>query len=263
MCLRINPLLLHKALSSSSSCLATSRVLHTRSCATPTPRLLITTLVGGREFSSRGFAPAARSTSPASAPQTEEQEKATNEITVSAEDHSENAPRERGGGRRGLSLWRKPRDIVPFGGGLFTPSGLGNALLQTTESINRLLRSLSPSHLFRRRWKEDDNAYKLQFEVPGLSKDDLKVTVEDNLLVIRGEKKEEEESSSGGAGGWDREEEEYYWSTRSYGYCHTSLMLPEDAKADEIKAEVKHGMLYVTIPRMAEKRRHVREVEVH
>ncbi|VAI45438.1 unnamed protein product [Triticum turgidum subsp. durum] len=100
--------------------------------------------------------------------------------------------------------------------------------------------------------REDEERYRLRFEVPGLGKDDVRVTVEDGALVIRGEKRVEDEH--GGDGEW--------WSTSSYGCYHASLLLPEDARVDGIAAEVKDGVLYVTVPRVPGSQRSVTEVKV-
>ncbi|KAJ8774748.1 hypothetical protein K2173_017194 [Erythroxylum novogranatense] len=158
-------------------------------------------------------------------------------------------PRKRG--RKGI--WRSDgREFVPALYEFF-PSGLGNALLQATDNINRLFENLnlSPSNLIGR-FKEKDECYKLRYEVPGLSKEDIKITVDDGVLRIRGEHKEEEEEGS----------DDEFWSARSYGYYNTSVLLPEDAKADDIKAELRDGLLYITIPRTEKPKKDVTEVKI-
>ncbi|KAA8541913.1 hypothetical protein F0562_023065 [Nyssa sinensis] len=133
----------------------------------------------------------------------------------------------------------------------FFPSGLGNALLQATENINKLFENLAPSRLMGR-IKEQDQCYKLRFEVPGLAKEDVKITVEDGILTIKGEHKEEEEEGS----------DDEHWSSRSYGYYNTCLVLPDDAKAEEIKAEVKDGVLWITIPKTEGQKKDAKVVQV-
>ena len=84
---------------------------------------------------------------------------------------------------------------------------------------------------------EDDNEIKMRFDMPGLSKEDVKVMVEDDMLVIKGETKKEE-------GGDDA------WKRRSYSSYDTRLQLPaDDCEMDKIKAELKNGVLYITIPK--------------
>uniref|UniRef100_A0A7N0U8X7 SHSP domain-containing protein n=1 Tax=Kalanchoe fedtschenkoi TaxID=63787 RepID=A0A7N0U8X7_KALFE len=153
------------------------------------------------------------------------------------------------------ALFQPRRDIMEM-----FPSGLGYALLNATQNINKLLESINISPPPSRglpTWKlrEQDQAYTLRFQVPGLAKEDLKITVEDGVLHITGERREEEEEAG---------EEDEFWSAKVYGFYDTSLVLPEDAKVEEIKAELKNGVLNVVIPRAPEKPRKedVKEIQV-
>ncbi|KAJ9692670.1 hypothetical protein PVL29_011651 [Vitis rotundifolia] len=153
--------------------------------------------------------------------------------------------------QRKRSLWRNNRnDFVPSLHELFPPS-IGNALMQATQHMNRLLENLAPSRLIGR-LKEQDQCYKLRFEMPGLAKEDVKISVEDGILFIRGEHREEEEEGS----------DDEHWSATSYGYHDTSLLLPTDAKIEEIKAELKDGVLTIIIPRSEKKGKDVKEVQI-
>ncbi|PWA64637.1 HSP20-like chaperone [Artemisia annua] len=131
-------------------------------------------------------------------------------------------------------------------------SGLANAFIDTAANMNKVLANLSPLRLIKR-FKEKDESYSIKYQMPGLSKDDVKITVEDGMLFIRGERHEEEEGQ-----GSDDE----FWSAATYGYYNTSLMLPEDAKVEEIKAEMKDGVLHVIIPKDVTKKKHVKEIHV-
>ncbi|KAK9229371.1 hypothetical protein WN944_022333 [Citrus x changshan-huyou] len=176
-----------------------------------------------------------------------DEKKQDREVAVT-EKRSRLFPRRRG--RRG-SLWRN-NDIPVLAE--FFPSGLGNALMQATENINRIFENLNftPSQLMG--WvKEQDDCYKLRYDVPGLGKDDVKITIHDGVLTIKGEHKEEEEEGS----------DDEHWSARSYGYYNTSLALPDDAKADEIQAELKNGVLNIVIPRTEKPKQDVKEVRIH
>lgn len=75
-------------------------------------------------------------------------------------------------------------------------------------------------------------------ELPGLSKDEIKVQVIEDALVIEGERKREKEEKG----------EEFYRSERYYGKFYRSIPLPKGAQADAIKAELNNGVLEVTIP---------------
>ncbi|XP_057969625.1 26.5 kDa heat shock protein, mitochondrial [Malania oleifera] len=158
--------------------------------------------------------------------------------------------------RRGSSLWKRNRgpDFVPSFFELF-PMGLGNAVMQATENLNRLLENWAPSRLIGR-LKEKDECYKLRYEVPGVAKEELKITVEDGVLRIKGEHKETSEEE-----GFD--DDEGWSSSLSYGFYDATLVLPEDAKVDGIKAEMKDGVLYITIPRTVKDKKDVKEVQIH
>nr|AEX97054.1 mitochondrial heat shock protein [Copaifera officinalis] len=92
----------------------------------------------------------------------------------------------------------------------------------------------------RRGWdaKETEDALFLRVDMPGLGKDDVKVSVEQNTLIIKGE------------GGKEEGEED---SARRYS---SRIDLPEKLyKIDQIKAEMKNGVLKVVVPKMKEEDR--------
>ena len=86
---------------------------------------------------------------------------------------------------------------------------------------------------------ENDNAYLLKAELPGLSPDNIDVQVENDVLTVRGERKHESEDERGG----------YRRVERSYGSFARSFVLPKGTKIDAIDAQVEHGVLTVTIPK--------------
>ncbi|KAH7427703.1 hypothetical protein KP509_10G055600 [Ceratopteris richardii] len=83
---------------------------------------------------------------------------------------------------------------------------------------------------------EDEKAFKLRLDMPGLSKDEVKVDVEDGNITIKGQKKEGEDE----------------WSSRSTGSYDIKIKLPDNVKIEAIKAEMKHGVLRITAPKMEE-----------
>lgn len=125
--------------------------------------------------------------------------------------------------------------------------------MQATENINRLFENinLTPWSLSGR-VKEKDDHYKLRYEMPGIAKEDVKITIDDGVLTIKGEHKEEKEEG----------DDDEYWSSSSYGYYNTSLVLPDDAKADDVKAELKDGVLTVIVPRTEKAKKDVKQVTV-
>jgi HSP20 family protein len=74
-------------------------------------------------------------------------------------------------------------------------------------------------------------------DVPGMSKDDLHVDVEDNVLTIRGERREEHEDRDEGV----------FRSERSYGEFYRAIPLPEGVNTDQCEAKYENGVLEVTL----------------
>ena len=89
---------------------------------------------------------------------------------------------------------------------------------------------------------ETEIAYEVKAEIPGMDKKDIKISVQENVLLLSGEKKKEEE----------KEDQNYHRVERSYGKFERSFKLPTDVKADEIKAKYKDGVLSVEIPKAEE-----------
>ncbi|KAH7657136.1 HSP20 family protein [Dioscorea alata] len=163
----------------------------------------------------------------------------------------------RGQSRRSL-LWSNPWDLVPFS--FYNRGGFGNVLEHMSGNLNRLFQNLVPSRILGR-LKEDDKRYKLQYEVPGFSKEDLKITIDKGFLTISGEHQEEEGDESN-HDHHDEEGADGYWHGSRYRFYHTSLMLPADAKVDDIKAELKHGVLRITIPRSEDSKSDAKTVHI-
>ncbi|GAA0142589.1 hypothetical protein LIER_35598 [Lithospermum erythrorhizon] len=100
----------------------------------------------------------------------------------------------------------------------------------------------------RRGWdvKEDSDALYLRMDMPGLDKENVKVSVEETTLIIKGEGQKESE------------EEEY-----GRRYSSRLDLTPNMYKIDGIKAEMKNGVLKVMVPKVKEEeRKDVREVKI-
>lgn len=89
---------------------------------------------------------------------------------------------------------------------------------------------------------EEDNYLVLKAELPGMTKDDVKITISENMITLSGEKKYEETV----------EKKDYQWSECSYGSFTRSFRLPDNVNGDEAKAEYHDGVLKVRIPKTAE-----------
>ncbi|OGC42846.1 hypothetical protein A2Y85_06165 [candidate division WOR-3 bacterium RBG_13_43_14] len=80
---------------------------------------------------------------------------------------------------------------------------------------------------------------KIKAEIPGMKKEDIKVSVKNGYLTISGEKKQEKETK----------EPSYHRVERYYGQFCRSIALPADVEADKVKAEYKDGLLNIEIPK--------------
>jgi HSP20 family protein len=89
---------------------------------------------------------------------------------------------------------------------------------------------------------ERKDAYVVTVEVPGVSPDDLDITLEDGLLTIQGERQFTSESS----------EHQYHRVERRYGAFRRSITLPSQVQADAIEASFENGVLEVIVPKAEE-----------
>lgn len=86
---------------------------------------------------------------------------------------------------------------------------------------------------------EDDKNLYLTAELPGLTKDDVRISVSENLLTVTGKKERKEEKKG----------KNYHRVERSFGEFTRQFELPEGFIKDKIEASVKDGVLEVTIPK--------------
>ncbi len=89
---------------------------------------------------------------------------------------------------------------------------------------------------------EDDKTYKVAAELPGLDQKDIEVTVNDGMLVLKGEKRQEKEEKG----------KNTYVCERAYGSFQRAFTLPSGVDADKIAADFSKGVLTVTLPKSAE-----------
>ncbi len=86
---------------------------------------------------------------------------------------------------------------------------------------------------------ETEKEIKVTAELPGMTEKDIEVTIDDNTLVLKGEKKQEEEKKEG----------EHHYTERRYGSFYRSMLLPPNILSDKIDASFKKGILVLTIPK--------------
>lgn len=86
---------------------------------------------------------------------------------------------------------------------------------------------------------EQENAFVVKVELPGMKSEDIDISVHDNLLTISGEKKESMEQKS----------ENCYHVERRYGSFRREIALPSGIDADKVQASCHDGVLTVTVPK--------------
>lgn len=94
--------------------------------------------------------------------------------------------------------------------------------------------------------EESGDALTLTAELPGMSRDDVEIELENNVLTIRGEKQIEREEGS--------EERRYHLWERRHGSFQRSFSLPRTVDPDQISADFADGVLTVVMPKAAEAR---------
>jgi len=151
-----------------------------------------------------------------------------------------------------LVRWNPTHDLATF------PSDV----LNMQREINRMFDSFfregikEDSSLMSTGWSpavdltEADDSFVVKVELPGVNKNDVKVSIQDNILTIHGEKKQEKESKTSN----------YHRVERCYGSFRRSFALPSSVKGDSIDASHKDGVLTVILPKVEEAKR--KEIEV-
>jgi len=86
---------------------------------------------------------------------------------------------------------------------------------------------------------ENDGQYLVKADIPGVAKEDIKITIDNDVLTIQGERKQEQEE----------ENKHFHRVERFYGSFIRSFTLPDDADAAALKAAAQEGQLTVTIPK--------------
>ncbi|HYL49517.1 MAG TPA: Hsp20/alpha crystallin family protein [Stellaceae bacterium] len=99
---------------------------------------------------------------------------------------------------------------------------------------------------------EEDKAYKIAAELPGLDEKDVDVSVNGDLLVLKGEKRQEKEEKG----------KNMYVCERSYGSFQRAFSLPDGIDRNKISADFSKGVLTVTLPKSAEAQKQQKKVEI-
>ncbi len=134
--------------------------------------------------------------------------------------------------------------------------GVFSDLVNMQSEMNRLFSNLWNDEGVSSNWSpsvdiaEGKDDFTVRVELPGIDRKDVKVTVQDNVLMIQGEKKQETETK----------ERNFHRVERSFGSFARHFRLPSLVKADKIEAQYKDGVLTITLPKSEEAK--AKEIEV-
>jgi HSP20 family protein len=127
---------------------------------------------------------------------------------------------------------------------------LFNTLMQTLDPVRE--ESVISSFIPNVNTREGEYAYHVELDLPGIKKEDIEITTEDNVLTISGERKMKEEVK----------EDDYYKVESAYGKFSRSFTLPEKIDVESIHAESKDGVLEVIIPKLKEEENKPKKIEI-
>ncbi len=153
-----------------------------------------------------------------------------------------------------LIRWTPARDVQTF------PSDVMNMQREINRMFDSFFRGGLPDDeaFVASDWipavdiSEHDTEYLVKLELPGVSKDDVKITMQNNILTVRGEKRKEKESKGSN----------YHRVERSYGAFQRNFTLPSTVRADRIDASYSDGILTIVLPKAEEARAKQIEVKV-
>jgi HSP20 family protein len=145
-----------------------------------------------------------------------------------------------------ITLWRSKRELLSLGESLdrfFDDWFVGPTTLWAIPTFGSVL----PVDVYR-----EDGRLLIKAEIPGVTSDELDISVKDNVLTISGETTAEEEVK----------EEKYICRERRHGSFSRSVALPVEAEGDKAEAAFEDGVLTVTVPVAEEPQPEVVKIEV-
>lgn len=144
---------------------------------------------------------------------------------------------------------------------LFGGSGGVDRMLEDMRRLQQQMEKAfggGPMPLMRADWqpaidvKENPDGITVTAELPGLEDKDVEISLDEDVLTIKGEKKTEAK----------REEKGWHVQERSYGAFSRALQLPFTPKADAVQANFAKGVLTVTLPRPPEAEKPKTRIEI-
>lgn len=139
------------------------------------------------------------------------------------------------------------------------PKDIGGSIFHLQQEINRLFRDLLTEEEFFDRVDfpvvdtiETDDSVRIEIEVPGLDKDDIKLQISGDTLVMEGRKLDTEKS--------DRVS--YICMERRFGFFRRAIVLPAVADTSNINTVHENGVLIITFPKITDRRGGAKKIEI-
>ena len=155
---------------------------------------------------------------------------------------------------RSLAPSSRSRSRTPAIPSLLDPFRLMNTLLSDVVSTRPGDGGSSNMLLAQPRMNIDDNGNEIRVtaELPGVSEDDVQITLDDDMLIIEGEKRDEREV----------DDRDVRLVERVFGQFRRAIQLPFAPNPDQVEASFRDGVLTISIPKNAEQRSQQRRIEV-
>ncbi len=106
-----------------------------------------------------------------------------------------------------------------------------------SETMTPFFSSMAPS--FRVDVSEDEKNIYIEADMPGVNKEDVKISMDEDVLTISAERSHEEE----------KKKKDYHRIERSYGSMSRSFTVGDNISADEVDASYDNGVLHITLPK--------------
>lgn len=138
-------------------------------------------------------------------------------------------------------------------GGLRRRGNVFNELIDMQQEMNRMFDEFfgeRHTEIAEGNWmpsvdvSENETAFVVRAELPGMSQDDIELNLQDNVLTLKGEKKQEKQDDKGN----------YHRSECCYGGFSRSFSLPASVQSEGISAIFKEGVLEITLLKVEETR---------
>lgn len=129
--------------------------------------------------------------------------------------------------------------------------------------LHRSFDNLFPEYLFQKETegmampvdiKEFDDKFELKVELPGIKKEDIDIDINKSYIKIEAKKESEKEE--------ENKKKKYHKSEFRYGHYSRTLYFPHEINAGDAKAQLKHGLLHITLPKLQKEEDKLKKIEI-